>query len=586
MTVRDRILNHLQFLYGPARGLQAAQALWLKLDQLRQGWSPPPHRPLTSGDVLLITYPDQVRTPHRAPLSALSEFLKRLQPGLVSAVHLLPFYRWTSDDGFAVVDYLAVDPRYGSWADVEALGHHYDLMFDLVCNHTSSQCPWFLAFLRDDPEYRDFYLRVDPPADLSRVVRPRTTPLLTEFPSSSGPRKVWTTFGPDQVDLNYRNPVVLLQMLEILMEYVRRGARFIRLDAVAFLWKETGTSCLHLPQTHQIVQLMRAVLDAAAPDVRLITETNVPHADNVSYFGNGTNEAHLVYNFALPPLVLHGFRTGCARELSEWAAELRTPSDHTAFLNYLASHDGIGLNPARGILSDPQIDALVAHTLAAGGFISQKALPDGTSAPYELNINYLDALSPPAAAEPTPIIVRKMSTAHAIALSLAGMPALYFHSLVGSRGDRDGALRSGIPRRINREKLDLQRLEAELNQPGSLRCLVFQSLGRWLRLRQSSAAFAPASPQQILFADPRLLIVYREDPHAGQRALCLHNLSAESVNLELPTIPGVADLDWYDATAPAHLRPQTIGNRLHLEPWQTWWGLSRSHDTVQPVDPV
>src|SRR5690606_35016656 len=106
----------------------------------------------------------------------------------------------------------------------------------------------------------------------------------------------------DQVDLNFKNPAVLLATTRALLFYVEHGAKFIRLDAIAYLWKEIGTPCIHLPQTHQVIQLMRAVLDEVAPDVRLITETNVPHPDNISYFGAGTNEAQLVYNFALPPL--------------------------------------------------------------------------------------------------------------------------------------------------------------------------------------------------------------------------------------------------------------------------------------------
>ena len=132
--------------------------------------------------------------------------------------------------------------------------------------------------------------------------------------------------------MNFKNPDVLLALLDALLFYVARGARFIRLDAIAYLWKRIGTSCIHLPQTHAVIQFWRAVLDEVAPHVLLITETNVPHADNVSYFGDGTNEAQLVYNFALPPLVLHALLRGDATHLTRWAQSLTLPSDRSHVL--------------------------------------------------------------------------------------------------------------------------------------------------------------------------------------------------------------------------------------------------------------
>lgn len=571
MTFEERLQEHLAFLYGTDRAPSLTAELRQRLQQLdlpRRS-----ARPLHARDVILITYADQVQAPGRIPLEVLGTFLARHAAPHIRAVHILPFYPWTSDDGFAVVDYLSVDPRYGTWEHVHDLGRSFDLMFDLVCNHTSSRCPWFEEFLRDNPRYRDFYLTVQGDPDLSAVFRPRTTPLHTEFPSATGPRKVWTTFSADQVDLNYQNPAVLLTVLDVLLTYVRHGARFIRLDAVAFLWKEIGTSCLHLPQTHRIVQLMRTILDHAAPGTRLITETNVPHSENISYFGDGSNEAHLVYNFALPPLVLHSFRTGRTTELTDWAAQLQTPSPDTAFLNYLASHDGIGVNPVRGILDDRDTQALVDHTLAAGGFVSEKALPDGSRAPYELNINYLDALSPLRAGESPDVATRKMATAHAVALSLAGVPALYFHSFFGSRGDRAAALTTGIYRRINREKLALARLEAELAEPTSLRARVHHALRRWLTLRTNCPLFAPAVPQTILKGHPRLFVVERTDPTTGHRALCVHNLSGERVTYRAPRSPAQAGLIWHDATGDRSLPARDVGDTLQIEPWASWWGL-------------
>lgn len=184
------------------------------------------------------------------------------------------------------------------------------------------------------------------------------------------------------MDLNARNPVVLTALLEARCSSTQQKARFIRLDAIAYLWKEIGTACIHLPQTHAVIQLMRAVLDLAAPHVKLITETNVPHRDNISYFGDGRNEAQLVYNFALPPLVLHALLRGDASYLNQWAAGLAAPTPETAFFNFLASHDGIGLNPARGILPEAEIGFLVERCQARR-LHQYKQNADGSSSPMK-----------------------------------------------------------------------------------------------------------------------------------------------------------------------------------------------------------
>lgn len=539
----------LAFLYGPSASTVAG-----RVSDLIERWRP--HMPRRSDQrgvpglgqdaALLITYADQLRRDGEAPLHTLAEFCERRLRSVLTGVHVLPFFPSSSDDGFAVEDYLSVDPAFGTWHDIARLAAHFELMFDAVLNHVSAQGQWFKAFLSDDPRYRDFFVTVAGAPDLTRVVRPRALPLLTEFPTAAGPRKIWTTFSADQVDLNYRNPEVLLAVLDALLFYVARGARFIRLDAVAFLWKEIGTTCLHLPQTHAIIQLLRAVLDEVAPGVLLVTETNVPHAENISYFGDGIHEAQLVYNFALPPLVLHSLATGSAQALTRWAHSLEPVSDRVAFFNFLASHDGVGLNPVRGILEEAEIEALVARTRAHGGCISLKAMPDGSKRPYEMNINYLDALSNPAAGESPDLAARKLLCAHGILLSLQGVPGIYFHSLFGSRGDRRGAEISGIARRINREKIECAALEAALDDTNSLRARVFEGQCALLRQRQAHPAFGPAAPQEVLALDARVFAVRRENADGTDRVLCLHNVSGERVRVECGRGRDPIELDGYE----------------------------------------
>ncbi len=527
--------------------------------------------PLTERDALLITYADQVRAAGEAPLRTLADFAARRLDGVVSGLHLLPFYPWSSDDGFAVEDYLAVDPACGTWDDVARIGARFDLMFDAVFNHLSARSAWFRGFLHDEPAWRDFFIAVAGRPDLSRVIRPRARPLLTEFPAAGGPRRIWTTFSADQVDLNFRNPEVLLRVLEVLLFYVARGARFIRLDAIAFLGKEPGTTCLHLPQTHRIIQLLRTVLDEAGPPVLLITETNVPHVDNVCYFGDGRNEAQLVYNFALAPLVLHSLQTGNAATLTRWAQTLAPPTAWVTFFNFLASHDGIGLNPARGILAAPEIDALVGRVRAHGGFISNKSNPDGTESPYEMNINFLDALSDPAGGEPPALAARRFLTAHAVMLSLQGVPGLYFHSLFGSRGDPGAAATSGIKRRINRARLERANLESDLADPASLRAHVFTGFRALLGVRRRHAAFAPAAPQQVLELDPRLFAVVRGTPDAAERVLCLHNVSGDPVTIDGASLRRHGFARQTDLLPLAQDETAAVAGGVRVGPWATRW---------------
>lgn len=134
----------------------------------------------------------------------------------------------------------------------------------------------------------------------------------------------------DQVDLNYQNPDVLIKMLDVLLFYASKSARIIRIDAIGHVWKKPGTTCLNLAEVHHLVRLIREVLNVVFPNVQLLTETNVPHEENIQYLGDGTNEAQLVYQFSLPGLVIHSFLTGNRTKLTEWAKTLTLNSDYCA----------------------------------------------------------------------------------------------------------------------------------------------------------------------------------------------------------------------------------------------------------------
>lgn len=588
----NRIRDHLTFLYGK----QKAERLWTQLQARLTGfrelypqlWKKalPPSERLSERDAILITYGDQIGEPGRLPLQTLADFIETHLRGVVSAVHVLPFYPYSSDDGFSIIDYRRVAPSLGTWADVRRLGHHFQLMFDAVINHISRQSDWFRAFLRDQKPYTDYFIVVDPATDLSTVVRPRALPLLTAVETVHGTKRVWTTFSDDQIDLNYANPQVLMEIVDLLLFYVAQGAEIIRLDAIAYMWKEIGTPCIHLPQAHKAIKLFRAVLDAVAPGVLLITETNVPHEENISYFGDplpetgGTDEAQMVYQFPLPPLVMHSLLSGNARALSEWAAGLEAPAQAT-FFNFTASHDGIGVMPARGLLSETEIQTLVDATLAHGGRVSYKANPDGSRTVYELNISYFDALSDPAADEPPAVQVARFIVSQAVMLALMGVPGIYAHSLLGSQSWHEGVAQTGHNRTINRQKLDRATLERELAAPTSLRHQVFAAYTRLLRVRAAEPAFHPLGGQRVLSLNEGVFALLRTSPAGDSRVLCLHNVSGDAqavqfrpAELDLPPGPlwsEPQDKAWRDLLTGETHPVDSGGLALTLPPYAVRW---------------
>ncbi|MBX3061710.1 MAG: sugar phosphorylase [Anaerolineae bacterium] len=530
--LRSRIAHKLIDLYGAESGAALNTRLIALLEQSKVA---PQQQLWSQTDAVVICYADHLHRDDgtQTPLAALHDFLARHCQDAVSTVHLLPFYPYTSDDGFSVSDYRAVNAEAGTWADVAALQATFKLMFDLVINHTSVSHDWFQAFLRDEAPYNDYYIALDPATDVSQVTRPRTHPLLTPFETRAGIRYVWTTFSEDQVDLNFSHPDVLLEMIEVLLFYIERGAQIIRLDAIAYLWKEIGTTCIHLPQTHEVVRLFRDVLESVAPNVLLLTETNVPHDENMSYFGDGTDEAQMIYNFALPPLLVHTLQTGDANALTSWADSLELPSEQTTFFNFTASHDGIGVRPATGLLTPEQITRMIERVKAHGGRISEKRNADGSTSPYEMNIVYFDALSAPD----DPLAVDRFICSQAIMLALQGIPGIYLHSLLGSRNWQEGVEETGRARSINRQKLDVETLEAELKEAGSIRARVFSRYLDLLKQRRSNPAFHPNANQRVLYVGTSIFALERTALDGSQRALCLHNVRAQDVTVVLPSGP-------------------------------------------------
>ena len=519
-------------------------------------------------DAILITYGDMVRSEGEAPLATLHRFAKSQLGGALNTIHILPCFPYTSDDGFSVSDYRRIDPALGDWPDLQAMSEDFRLMYDFVCNHCSASHEWFQQFLRDEAPGRHYVQTGDPSADLSAVVRPRPTPVLTEFQTATGSRFVWTTFSPDQIDLDFHNPNLLLEMLDILLLYFARGAGLIRLDAIAFLWKEPGTSCLHLPQTHEVVKLMRDIVDLFAPGKVLMTETNVPHRENVSYFGAG-DEAQMVYQFSLPPLILYSMLTGSARELTRWALDLEPPPANCSYFNFTASHDGIGVRPLEGLVPEAEVEFLCEAVRARGGQVSYRTRPDGSQSPYELNITYFEAVSDPTAAHPD-VNIQRFLLSQAVPLTLQGVPGVYFHSLTAAPNWLEGVAETGRARTINRRKWELDELEALLSDKSATSAKVFEAYRRLLRLRRGQPALHPRGAQLILDLDPTIFAIERSAPPElpGQQILALYNFSRDAISIALPP-PSLAG-HWVYEMVTAQPLPRHL-TELNLAPHAFVW---------------
>ena len=523
----ENLKNILNCIYGPDQGRQAYD----RLMPLIEGFDKKPSRNASrfaQGDMVLITYGDTLRHPGEKPLATFHRFARRFLKDAVSSVHFLPFFPYSSDDGFSVKDFFKIDETLGDWGDVARIGEDFNLMFDFVINHFSAKSQWFQEYLWGRPGFEHFAIEVDPAADLSTVTRPRSLPLLTPFTKKDGRRvHLWTTFSADQIDFNYGSLDVLEKMVQALLYYVEKGAAILRLDAIAYLWKTIGTPCIHLSRTHDMVRLFRQVLDMVAPDVILITETNVPHEENISYFGNGRDEAQMVYNFTLPPLLFYTFVKQDAAMLTRWAGGLRLPSPETAFFNFTASHDGIGVRPLEGILPAEEINLLVEAVTANGGQVSYKDNPDGSQSPYELNITYVDAILADSGSDNAD----KFLASQAIQYSLPGVPATYIHSLLGSRNWYGGVRETGRARTINREKMNLEQVLAELDDPASFRSRVFFPYLQMIQTWRRQPAFHPRAAFEVLDAGPGLFAIRRSG--GGQTLFAVTNVSAKPVSLDL-----------------------------------------------------
>ncbi|MGS0535561.1 sugar phosphorylase [Pseudoalteromonas sp. SaAl2] len=578
----QRIEQHLASIYEGVDLCMSIDALasmlittMLKDDPVRD---PTPHKNRwDQQDVILIAYGDSimryqdadqaVAVPSEPPLHTLHRFMKNQCAGTINALHILPFYPYSSDEGFAVMNYVQVNESLGSWEDIQGIAQDVKLMADLVINHCSSRSRWFENFIQGKEPGLSYFKTANLTDDVSGVVRPRTSPLLNTVQTVLGERHVWCTFSPDQVDLDFANPLVLNEFVGIIRHYLDNGVKIFRLDAVAFLWKELNTSCINLPQTHEVIRLLRTLIEHVEPSAVIITETNIPNRENLSYFGNA-NEAHCIYNFSLPPLLLHTLLSGDSKALKHWMMSMPPAQNGTAYFNFIASHDGIGLRPAEGLLDEQQLGQMVNTISRFGGKVSMRTANNGTSSPYELNIALFDALQGTHKGVDK-WGLQRFVCAHAIMFALEGIPGLYIHSLLGTTNDYERFENSQHNRCINRHRWQEKALLEKLSDQTSHHYHVFTRINNLLAIRKQQDAFHPNATQFTLHLTGALFGFWRQSIDRRQSIFCVYNISDEPQTLVLADLNLIDTEQWFELISAQALDKDL--QTFELEPYQALW---------------
>lgn len=566
--ITHRIGCHLERVYSKEEADELTQHIVDIMEFNQQVESVKPHSNLwDEQDIIVITYGDSIKKDGELPLITLQNFLRERLQGTISTVHILPFYPFSSDDGFSVINYAEVNQSLGQWEHVHNLSKEFDIMADLVINHCSSRSLWFDNFKQCKDPGKDYFIEADPDDDLSQVVRPRTSPLLRETDTLEGKKYVWCTFSHDQVDLNYANPKVLLEIIRVIKLYIDQGVSLFRLDAIAFLWKDSGTRCINLPQTHELIRLMRLVIEHYQNKSIVITETNIPNRENLSYFGNA-NEAHWIYNFTLPPIIVYTLLYGKSDRLKRWMMGMPPAQNGTAYFNFIASHDGIGLRPVEGILDEDDVDQMAALMRQFGGDVSWRTLPDGTQRPYEFNISLIDAFQGTCAGKDEYQLDRFVC-AHAIMLGLEGVPAFYIHSLMGTHNDHNKVDTTGNKRSINRHNWDYDALVGQLDDPGTLHHQVFLRLSQLIHLRKQQPAFHPNATQFTMHFGESLFAFWRQSQDRRQSIFCIYNVTNQAQSLPLRDVNLVELDDWHNLVrGREYIDPESI---IELAPYEFVW---------------
>ena len=519
--------------------------------------------------ILLITYADSINTGFRGKaLNDLTNFYNDKLSTFIDSIHILPFFPASSDGGFSVMVHDEVDKKYGKWADIKKLSENSNVMTDLVINHASSEGLWYKNFLKGINPGKDYFYTVNKNFDISKVVRPRDHELLKKVDQSKDDQFFWCTFSYDQIDLNFKNPEVLLEFIKLILKLASFGIKIFRLDAVAFLWKESGSTCLNLPKTHEIIKLLRDIVDQIDNNIIIVTETNLPKHENLSYFGKN-DEAHWIYNFPLPPLIVNTFLFANSNVLTKWSMKMPPAQVGNAYLNFIASHDGIGMRPAEGLLSDSEIKKMLVRLKKNGSQFSMRKVSTKEEKVYEANISLFNALQYTDSDRDGVFALKRFIAAHSIILSIEGVPAFYFNSIFATKNDNNSFLKNNLKRDLNRYKWNYSELITKIETQSTTEFKCYEQLKKLISIRIDQPAFHPNATQFTLNLDKKIFSVWRQSRDRRQSIFALTNVSSDIISLNTNLINLIDDEEWFDLldTKTSFKDEQNI----ELKPYQTMW---------------
>ena len=512
---------------------------------------------------LVISYGDNIYSSQSSSMKIFQKFFQKNLEKLFDTIHFLPFYPSSSDSGFAVKDHYQIDKKIGNWSDLKKISKSKKIMADVVINHASARGLWFKNFLKRKKPGKDYFLTVNSKFNTSKVVRPRDHKLLKKIKIFEKNDYLWRTFSPDQIDLNFKNPSVLLRFIKIIIYLINNGVTIFRLDAIAYLWKQNGTKCINLSQTHEIIKLLRVVTSLLNVQTLIITETNLPEKENLSYFGKN-NEANWIYNFSLPPLLIHAFLFENSSYLNQWSRKLPSTKHGNCYLNFIASHDGIGIRPTEGILNEKTLSSFLKRLKKNGSKFSYRKVQNKSKKVYEANITVFDALRKSDFDPKGLFFLERYISAHAIMVSFEGIPAVYFNSLFGKSNDEAKYIITGNNRDVNRYKWNFNNITTKLRDKKSKQSIFYRNIGALLEIKRKQKAFHPNASRININLGPKIFCFKRISKDKKQSIICMTNLSSKIQTPNFKKIGSYRDL------LNSNLKFRE-GNSLILKPFQTVW---------------
>ena len=512
---------------------------------------------------LIISYGDNIYSNQSSSMKIFQKFFQKNLEKLFDTIHFLPFYPSSSDSGFAVKDHYQIDRKIGNWSDLKKISKSKKIMADVVINHASARGLWFKNFLKRKKPGKDYFLTVNSKFNTSKVVRPRDHKLLKKIKIFEKNDYLWRTFSPDQIDLNFKNPSVLLRFIKIIIHLINNGVTIFRLDAIAYLWKQNGTKCINLSQTHEIIKLLRVVTSLLNVQTLIITETNLPEKENLSYFGKN-NEANWVYNFSLPPLLIHAFLFENSSYLNQWSRKLPSTKHGNCYLNFIASHDGIGIRPTEGILNEKTLSSFLKRLKKNGSKFSYRKVQNKSKKVYEANITVFDALKKSDFDPKGLFFLERYVSAHAIMISFEGIPAVYFNSLFGKSNDEAKYIITGNNRDVNRYKWNFNNITTKLRDKKSKQSIFYRNIGALLETKRKQKAFHPNASRININLGPKIFCFKRISKDKKQSIICMTNLSSK---IQTPNFKKIGN---YRDLLNSNLKFRE-GTSLILKPFQTVW---------------